>query len=72
MQDDRIIELYWQHGSESNLPQKRYTLQEQPMQKDPEPEMSEWFAEIYSLLASNDGNFIVEQIQRILYVGLFG
>ncbi|MBD5454293.1 MAG: hypothetical protein HDR30_08290 [Lachnospiraceae bacterium] len=53
-----------QHRSESNLPQEGYTLQEQPMQKTPEPEMPERFVEISSLLVSNDGNFIVEQTEK--------
>lgn len=57
-----------QHGSESNLPQEGYTLQEQPIQKDPEPEMPERFVEISSLLASNDGNSMVEQAERFATV----
>ena len=57
-----------QHGSESNLPQEGYTLQEQPIQEDPEPEMSERFVEISSLLVSNDGNFMVEQAEKFATV----
>ena len=50
-----------QHGSESNLPQEGYTLQDQPIQEGPEPEIPERFVPISSLLASDDGNFMVEQ-----------
>ena len=57
-----------QHGSESNLPQEGYTLQEQPIQKTPEPEMPERFAPISSLLASNDGNSMVEQAEKFAIV----
>ncbi len=57
-----------QHGSESNLPQEGYTLQEQPIQIDPEPEMPEQFVPISSLLASNGGNFMIEQAEKFATV----
>ena len=57
-----------QHGSESDLPQEGYTLQEHPIQKDLEPEMPERFVEISSLIASNNGNFMVELAEKFANV----
>lgn len=56
------------HGSESGLPQEGYPLQEQLIQEGPEPEIPEQFAPISSLLASNDGNFMVEQAEKYAIV----
>lgn len=52
------------HESESGLPQEGYSLQEQPIQEGPEPEMPERFVPISSLLASNDGNLMVELAEK--------
>lgn len=52
------------HEPESGLPQEGYSLQEQPIQEGPEPEMPERFVKISSLLASNDGNLMVEQAEK--------
>ncbi len=57
-----------QYGLEGNQPQEGYSLQGQPIQEGPEPEMPERFVEISSLLASNDGNFMVEQAERFATV----
>ena len=57
-----------QHGSESGLPQEGYSIQEQPVQEGPEPEMPERFAPISSLLASNDGDFMEEQAEKYAIV----
>ena len=52
------------HEPESGLPQEGYSLQEQPIQEGPEPEIPERFVKISSLLASNDGNLMVEQAEK--------
>lgn len=57
-----------QHEPKSGLPQEGYSLQEQPIQDVPEPEMPERFVEISSLLASNDGNLMVEQTEKFAAV----
>lgn len=56
------------HQPESGLPQEGYSLQEQPIKEVPEPEMPEQFVEIASLLASNDGNLMVEQAEKFAAV----
>ena len=53
-----------QHEPESGLPQNGYWVQEQPIQESPEPEMTEQFAPISSLLASNSGNFMEQQTEK--------
>lgn len=53
-----------QHGSEGNLPQKGHSLKEESGREVPEPEMTERFVEISSLLASNDGNNVREQAEK--------
>ena len=52
------------HESESGFPQNEYWVQEQPIQESPEPEMTEQFAPISSLLASNSGNFMAQQTEK--------
>ena len=52
------------HEPESDLPQNGYWVQEQPIQESPEPEMTEQFAPISSLLASNSGNFMTQQTEK--------
>ena len=52
------------HEPESDLPQNGYKVQEQPIQESPEPEMTEQFAPISSLLASNSGNFMAQQTEK--------
>lgn len=57
-----------QYGSESDQPQGGYSIQEQPIQESAEAEMPERFVPISSLLASNDGNFMVEQAEKFATV----
>ena len=59
-----VIWSVLRHEPESDLPQNGYKVQEQPIQESPEPEMTEQFAPISSLLASNSGNFMAQQTEK--------